>query len=172
VGWDPWAELDRREHIVLARARLPAGVHAVYARRGARAAILLDVRLPRRDRRAVLAHELVHDERGGGADVPGMPAAWTAVVAREERAVDAEVARRLVPPRELEAFVRTRDGLGDAVTLHDLAEEFDVPTWVAETAMRRAPPAAAHAPGPLTTRGRTGAGRGRRAAGRARRRTT
>ncbi len=108
------------------------------------ATITLASGLDRAERNAVLAHELVHLERGGGVDYAGSPPSWQAVVAREERIVDREVARRLVPPRELHRLARARRSTGDPVTIDDVIEEFDVPEWVARDAVdlsrRRATP--------------------------------
>lgn len=129
--WNPWRELRARTHIVFARRRLPDGLLGVHGRRGDRVAIVVDVDLDPVERNAVLAHELVHDERGGGIDAPYMPPGWDAVVAREEHLVEREVARRLVPLDELRAFVERRRELGEPVTVGDVVEEFDVPVWVA-----------------------------------------
>lgn len=110
---------------------------AAYYRSGGLAAIIIDPRLSRSERNAALAHELVHDERGGGADHPGMPASWAAVVARDEAAVDQEVARRLVPPAELARFCEVMALLDIGVTAHEVAEHFDVPPAVAGAALRQ-----------------------------------
>ena len=99
---------------------------------GDRAAIVVDVDLDPIERNAVLAH----DERGGGIDAPYMPPGWDAVVAREEELVEREVARRLVPVRELDAFLERRRELGEPVLVGDIIEEFDVPAWVADRALR------------------------------------
>jgi hypothetical protein len=133
--WDPWNELASRRHIVLAFdpiAKLGGG--GVYARRGRRAAIVLDPELSRRDRRAALAHELVHDERGGVVDAPDSPPLWAAVVAREEQRVDKIVATRLVPAAALHAWLARRVTVG-AVSCDEVAEEFDVPDRVAALAL-------------------------------------
>ena len=135
--WDPWRELRRRDHIVFAMDRVAKiGGGAIYARRGAAAAIVIDPDLPRRERRAALAHELVHDERGGIADWRDSHALWGAVVGREEREVEAIVARRLVPPDALEAWVGARLTVGP-VLLRDVSDEFDVPDRVARVAIER-----------------------------------
>lgn len=84
----------------------------------------------------MLAHELVHDERGGGCDAPGMPTTWDAVVARDEHVVEREVARWLIPFEELLAFIDRRCGAELGVTVWEVAEEFDVPDYVAERALR------------------------------------
>jgi hypothetical protein len=89
-AWDPWLDLSTRRHIVFELDRIAKiGGGAIYARRGDHAAIVIDPDLSARDQRAALAHELVHDERGGIADHAGAPGTWTAVVRREERTVDA-----------------------------------------------------------------------------------
>lgn len=139
TGWSPWHELRQRQHLSFALVDLPdATGGAVYWPQGAWAAVLIDRRLPRVLRKAALAHELIHDERAGGcaADVV-MPDTWTDIRRRDESSVDREVARRLVPPTELVEFIERRLGpeqLG--VTVWEVAEEFDVPDYVAESALR------------------------------------
>lgn len=133
----PWAELRGRAHIRLGFNSL-AGLNGLYVRRADRAAIVLDESLTRRERRAVLAHELVHDERGGGCVAQDMPATWDAVVVRDELIVQREVAQWLVPPDDLVAFIEktTSVGGGIGVTVWEVAEEFDVPEDVALSALR------------------------------------
>ena len=67
-----------------------------------------------------------------GAWWPGMPDSWRAVVARDERQVDAEVARRLVPPDELAAWLTATEG---PVGPLEVADEWDVPIAVAVVAL-------------------------------------
>ncbi len=139
MPWNPWRALRSRTHIVFGLAVLPDRTGgAVYWPRGGRAALIIDPRLSRRDRNAALAHELVHDERGGGADHAGMPPSWAPVVARDEAAVDQEVARRLVPLDELVKFCEVAVLLDLGVTAFDVAEHFDVPEPVAARALRSA----------------------------------
>jgi hypothetical protein len=57
------------------------------------------------------------------------------VVAREERLVDDEVARRLVPAEELQLVCERADGLGECLTPHDVAAAFEVPESVARRAL-------------------------------------
>ena len=136
MRWNPWAELRRRAHLEFMLAPLPAITGgAVYWPEPGWAAIIIDPRLSRVERNAALAHELVHDERGGGADHPGMPPSWAPVVARDEAAVDQEVARRLVPPAELVKFCEVMVLLDLGVTAHEVAEHFDVPPAVAGAAL-------------------------------------
>lgn len=134
--WDPWRELRARNHIVFRFHRI-AGLAggAVHARRGDRVAIVVDPRLGPVERRAYLAHELVHDERGGGCDFEGMPPQWLAVVAREEARVERIVAERLVPATELRAFIASRLDTEGAVATADVAIHFEVPDSVAAAAM-------------------------------------
>ena len=137
TGWNPWQALRSRSHIVFRFdpiAQLAGG--AVYARRGERAAIVMDPRLDTVERRAWLAHELVHDERGGGCAWPDMPTQWAAVVAREEAAVERIVARRLIPRTELAAFVATQVDIEGHVTAAAVADRFEVPLALAELALR------------------------------------
>lgn len=100
-------------------------------------AILIDRRATRRQRKALLSHELVHHERGGGCPSDDMPEQWGAVVRREEHRVEVEVARRLVPLDELRAFLKrmTVSEMGGA-SARDIAEHFDVPEDVASLAAR------------------------------------
>jgi len=126
--WNPWRALRSRHHLQLVWATLE-GAEGLFDPPGF---IWLDDRLGRRHRNAVLAHELIHDERRGGCDLAGMPASWSAVVARDEAAVDDEVARRLVPVGELADYCRGLVGLGLGVTAADVAEHFDVTDTVAE----------------------------------------
>lgn len=76
----------------------------------------------------MLAHELVHAERGIGHG-----AATAATMQREEAAVRREVARRLVPEAELRRFVARRLTVGP-VGIAEIAEEFDVDPDVAAEA--------------------------------------
>lgn len=82
--------------------------------------IVLDVRLTRRERRWVLAHELIHDESGIGYT----SATPRLLVEMEERCVRVETVRRLVPSAELAALV-TRPA-PEPVLVIDVADEFDV----------------------------------------------
>lgn len=128
--WNPWRALRARPHIELVWATFPTGSQGAWIPRADRAVIVLDTRLGRLERRAVLTHELVHDERGIAytANTPPL------LVAKEERAVDLETARRLVPNHELGRFVATRGDVGP-VTVADVATEFDVPPDVARRAI-------------------------------------
>lgn len=137
-GWNPWKALRERPHIGFLRAALPEGVEGLWANRGQRSAILLDSELGRRERSAVLAHELVHDERGGGCGCSPMGAeGWKYVCNREERTVDRIVAERMLDGGEVLAFCSQRAELGESTTAEDVAEHFDVATWVALERLRR-----------------------------------
>ena len=134
--WNPRAALAARTEIVLRRVALDGtllGLCEIDDHGGT--TVTLDVTLAGAERDAVLAHELVHAERGGGIDYVDAPPGWGAVVAREERIVDLEVARRLVPAEELARFARARASTGDAVTVDDVMDEWDVPEWVAWDAL-------------------------------------
>lgn len=118
--WNPWAELRARPHITLEWGFLHRARGQWIPGRDGSAVIVLDVRLGRRERRCVLAHELVHDERGIGY-TPSTP---RLLVDLEERCVRAETVRRLVPPAELAALVARM--APDPVLVIDVADEFDV----------------------------------------------
>lgn len=137
MAWNPWRALRQREHLTLGTTPLPKLLGgAVYVPvRGGKAVILLDPSLSRRERDRALAHELVHDERGGGADLPGMPATWQPVVARDERQTDDEAISRLVPPGELAAWCARRVALGETIEAYHVAEEWDVTEEVARRAL-------------------------------------
>ena len=127
--WNPWAALRAHPEIRLEWDRL-GGARGLAIVDFTGPLVVLDYRLPRRERRAVLAHELIHHERG--IPTAGAP---PHIVEREEASVDQEVARRLVPLDELAAFVAARATVG-GVTSYDVADEFEVPNRVAVRAMR------------------------------------
>ena len=139
-GFDPWEELRQRPHIELGIVPLPRrlGGGVWWPTDDGGALVLLDRDLDRAGRRAVLTHELLHDEQGGGcADHPWAPPGWGAVVCREENRIHEEVARRLVPTAELEKWCRARESAGVCTTAADVAEEFEVPVHVASRALRQ-----------------------------------
>lgn len=126
--WDPWAEAEQREHLDIVdhpcAADAGGGIHIAV---DDRAVIVLDPDLPAELRRAVLTHELVHDERGGSCAHPGMPPSWAAVVARDEWAVEREAALRLVPLDDLRPWVAQRLEVGECVSVDDVARRWGVP---------------------------------------------
>lgn len=134
-AWNPWRDLRAREHLDFRLAPLPHDLGAVYWPRGDRAAIVIDPDLTLEERNVALAHELVHDERGGGCDGSWMPAGWQVVAAREEGVVQREVARRLVPLDELDDYVARRIDSDIPTTPLDVAEEFGTTEKLAELAM-------------------------------------
>jgi hypothetical protein len=136
--FDPWLAAERHDDLILAfdpvAALMGGGFHAWRHGVGV---IVVDPSLAGADRRAVLTHELVHHERGGAVERADAPPAWLPMVDREERAVDREVARRLVPSSELWTLVTERDAGGGGVDAAEVADHFDVPRWVAELAIDR-----------------------------------
>lgn len=141
--FDPWRAIAERDDVVLSFhpvARLMGG--GFYARAGELGIIVVDPDLPGEDRRAVLTHELIHHERGG--EVPDDPSARTAsFIAGDERSVDREVARRLVPAPLLDQFVRASVRAAIPVGPIEVADQFEVPLDVASRALdqyRRRPP--------------------------------
>jgi hypothetical protein len=133
--WNPWDALLERTDVVVGVRSLPTGVNGAYQARGTKRAIVLAQSLGTAERTATLAHELVHDERGGGAAYRGQPDSWAPVVARDERQVDDEVARRLVPPAELGRLWRRTRSVGGTLEPGDVAAAFDVPVDVAVRAL-------------------------------------
>lgn len=116
--WNPWRAL-RASSIELWFAALD-GERGRWSTDGRRQEIILSERLDRRQRREVLAHELVHAERG-----VGWPDATAATMELEEERVWRAALHRLAPPEEVEAFLVRRGSVGP-VTVADLAEEFDL----------------------------------------------
>ena len=127
AGWNPWAAAADHPRLEIWFGDVPEG--AVWHRDGPNDDITLDAGASRRERRALLAHELIHLERG-----IGYPLATAATMEREEAIVRRETARRLVPPPELAALVARLDGL-EPITADLVAEEFDVPPEVATEAL-------------------------------------
>jgi hypothetical protein len=116
--WNPWRAL-RATDIDLWFAAL-GGPRGRWDRTAAGDEILIEESLGRRERREVLAHELVHVERG-----IGWPDATAATMEREEAIVWDEALDRLVPPELVQAFLARR-GTAGPVSLVELADEFDL----------------------------------------------
>lgn len=93
--------------------------------------ITIDSRLTQCERRAVLAHELVHEER----DILFDDDTPLGIIRKEEAWVEAETTRRLVPIDELDLLVRQAVLDDQSVSWRDVADWFDVPRDVAEMAM-------------------------------------
>lgn len=131
-AWNPWRALRERGHLRLVYADLPAscGGGALLEEPDGSRRVVLDFRLDRTARNAVLAHELVHDER-----VIWSPGGGGLVRPKEEAYVNREVARRLVPLVLLARFVERVAELGEPVHAVAVAEEFDVPLDVAHRAL-------------------------------------
>ncbi|MEZ5183453.1 MAG: hypothetical protein R2702_16495 [Acidimicrobiales bacterium] len=96
----------------------------------------------------MLAHELVHAERG-----IGWPSATAATMQLEEERVWRIALDRLAPPGEVLAFVRRRSAVAP-VSIADIAEEFDLSieaaARVVHLLLARSPVASAARPGPLS----------------------
>lgn len=130
-GWNPWRALRARRHLELRWAWFTDGTRGCIEDSDDGRIVTLSAGLDQVQRRATLAHELVHDERGLlPHDCP------SAIRVKDEHAVRAEVARRLVPPTQLVDFVTGRAELGEPVTVIEVAAEFEVPERVAEVACR------------------------------------
>lgn len=122
--WNPWAAL-RSSSVELWFAPLD-GERGRWTRSELGDEIVLDQALDRRARQEVLAHELVHVERG-----VGWPHATPATMEAEEERVWRIALRRLAPPTEIRRFLARRGTVGP-VTVADLAEEFDLSADAAE----------------------------------------
>lgn len=93
--------------------------------------VSLDYRLGRRERRAVLTHEVVHVERSAYYD----RRAHRPVIDKLEAWIDAEACDRLVPPDELDELARHAEEHDVPLHVWDLMERFDIPMYVAHKAM-------------------------------------
>lgn len=118
----PWRILRSRPHLVLAFAELPGDLLGTW-RPGV---VTLTTHLLQVERRCVLMHELVHDERG---------MAHPALEAKDEAAVEREVARRLIRLADLERALRW------SLDLHVVADELWVTVDVLEARLRALHPA-------------------------------
>lgn len=136
--WNPWAAARRHAGLTILYGHVPYG--ATWHRTPKGDVITIDESATRRERRALLAHELIHMERG-----VGFPYATLETMAKEEVLVRRETARRLVPLEELAEFVVRRASV-EQVTPDVVAEEFDVPPKVASDALAQLP----RRPTPLT----------------------
>lgn len=124
--WNPWAALRARPDITLERTWL-RGRRGMWIPHGdGTSTIVLDVRLSRRERRCVLAHELVHAERGIAYD----QSTPQALIDIEERMVWRETVARLVPADELATLIEACGVL----EVWEIADEFDVDHRVARMA--------------------------------------
>lgn len=133
AGWNPWRALRDRPHLELCFEELPAGRRgALRDLGGGRRLVVLAYDLGRRARRCVLGHELIHDERLiSTVDAPvGL---WIV----EERSVNREVARRMVPAKELCRWARARSEAEIPSTVAEVAEHWDVTLEVAMEACRQ-----------------------------------
>jgi hypothetical protein len=124
--WNPWRALRERRHLTLEWAEMdtPGMIVGDADQR----TVWLDYRLPRRERNAVLAHELVHDER----NLLYRPDTPRALIDKEEVAVRREVARRLVPGEVLDEIAAS----GESLTAAEIADRLDVPEHVVRLAVR------------------------------------
>jgi hypothetical protein len=117
--WNPWRALRAAASVDL--WFVPLGDdRGRWVRTSTGDEIHLDPALDRRTRNEVLAHELVHAERG-----VGFPAASVETMQLEEERVWRIALERLAPAAEIEAFARRRATVGP-VLVADLAEEFDL----------------------------------------------
>lgn len=124
--WDVWEAAERADDLVVRQHPLPAVTGGGVYWRDDPSLIILDPGLVEPLRGEVLAHELVHHERGLRP--------WS--VAREEQAVDDLVAHRLVDWGELVEHVRGRLALDLGVGPDDVAHAFGVSERVATRALR------------------------------------
>lgn len=133
--WNPWKAASQDHDLLVIFDELPPGLGGgAYIPDADGGAIFLDKSLSQRERKCVLAHELVHRERGGGCPLAGMPSGWRPVNWREEVRVHDEAVRRLVPPDELRAWcVGKADFL--AVEPWEVAEHWHVTEEYAERAL-------------------------------------
>lgn len=124
MTYSPFQALADMPHIVLVWERL---VGHVGEYRHHNRTIALDPRMHRRQRRAVLAHELIHAERGDdGTHV------------KQEAHADKEAARRLVDIHQL------GDALRWSENLHEVAVQLSVNVATVETRLAHLHPSERH----------------------------
>lgn len=134
--WNPWETLKQRRHLTFERRVLPPGMSAAFLPlTDLLGAIVIDQGLHRIERCEALAHELVHEERGGGACRRGVPPMLEVLASRDEAQVDDEVARRLIPLDELEAFCVRHAEVYGGVSAQDVAGEFERTPELAQRAL-------------------------------------
>lgn len=140
--WNPWRALRDCDELEFGLVDLPdeVGGGVYLPQRDGWAAVLVDKRLGRRQRKCALGHEVLHHLSGGGVVQDGMPETWLAVVVRDETAINRELARRLVPLGELAGLMAEAHDLGVSVHPWEIGERFDVSDEVAELAMRMVQP--------------------------------
>lgn len=137
AAWVPWHSVRDDRDVVIKREELPDALGgALYWPAGDWAIILIDKTRPRRVRKALLGHELLHHARGGSPAYPGMPPMWRDLVARDEGAVRWELARRMVPRDELVRVVDVVNELGEGWMAWEVGEFFDCPDEVAADAVK------------------------------------
>lgn len=135
-SWNPWADLKARGDVIVLFGPVPAGVRAVHEMRGRAHVILLPDDATQVERNHLLAHELVHVERGGGCPGAGLThEPWGPVVAREEQRVEEIVAQRLVPVDRLLRLAWEACESEGRLDPWVVAERFAVPQHVAERAL-------------------------------------
>lgn len=136
-AWVPWHSVKDDPDIVIEREPLPDALGgALYWPAGDWVIILIDESKPRRVRKGLLGHEVLHHWRGGGAAYSGMPESWRVVVARDEGWVRWELARRMVPRDELVRIVDVVNDLGEGWMAWQVGEYFDCPDEVAADAVK------------------------------------
>jgi hypothetical protein len=137
VPFSPWVEAGKIPDLHLRFVPLPPETGGMCCvRRPSGNWILIDPDLSYAEKRCGLTHELVHLERGTSSRCASMPSCWDEMVVREELIVDREVARRLVPLDDLEAFVAARSDL-EAVDAVLVAEHFRVTERIAGIALEQ-----------------------------------
>lgn len=134
--WSHWRAASLLPDLTIRLDHLPPETGGgVLARRGDKVVIILDRRLTQIERRVMLAHELVHHERGSSSRCHDTGYLSPHVI-HEERSVERIAAQRLVPADMLEVFVDRHTSLGHGVLAHQVADEFRVTDPVAALAMK------------------------------------
>lgn len=125
-------EIDRRGWLrVVTCESLPqwSGGAALLRHRDGRGTIILDQRLEGCEIHAAVLHEAVHADRRRDGRAHGR-------AAREEQLVNEEVTRALMDLKSLAGWCRAVADIAGGITPEDVADEFDVPVWVAEVGLQ------------------------------------
>lgn len=140
--WNPWSSLKGRRDIVVLFADT-GDMRAVHQVRGRAHVIVIAAEADQVERNHLLAHELVHIERGGGCpDAGWMADSWGPVIAREEDRVEGIVAARLIPTGLLLQVALEACETEGRLDPWVVAERFRVPEHLAERALLALTPTA------------------------------
>lgn len=128
-AYNPWRDLRGRPHLTLKWADVK-GCREVIKDTPSGRVVYLQHGLSFADRRCLLCHALIHDERGLFP-----PGASPQVCVKEETIVRDETAVRMIPPAELDKYLAECEAADEAVHAFMVAERFNASLHLAQRAM-------------------------------------